>query len=502
MKVKYLHINQFRHVNGVKMEFGKRMTAIAGQNGSGKSSILGLVGHVFVYRNQTSIKTLSNKNFETVYSEIFKFSYPEFDKPKNHNYEVELSDGNKIAVTSYDRIEKDKDKSLRFRVGKSSKGGGKIQHPVIYLGLRRLFPLAQEENISFDKSILLNEQEKEIYQKLHNEILLLDEEIIPEYVETVNKKSYGARTKKYDSIGNSAGQDNIGQIITAILSFRRLKEQKGNDYEGGILLIDEIDSTLYPAAQTKLIEKLFRWAQNLDLQIIFTTHSLEVLEFISNEYKQSNDCKIIYLSNSSGNIENEQDEVSIKEIINDLKVLPPSKEEYNKIPVFCEDEEARLWIKNLLPIQIKNKLEFVNETFGCGELVQWAGKKISPLKNSIFVIDGDQFNSIKKTNKNSKLVLLPGKESPEKLFFNYLKSLDAGCDFWGRTGGYTKQVCFRNLNSISDNRVVMKNWLKEQKTYCGRGYSRLFTHWKNSHLKEAETFNDEFIEIVYKIEGN
>lgn len=505
MGIKYLHIDQFRHINDINMEFGKRITAIAGQNGSGKSSILGLVGHIFTYSKEDApIKTLANKNFETVYSEIFKFSYPEFDKPKTHNYEIELSNRDKIPVTSYDRIETGKVKTLRFRVGKSLKGGGKIQYPVIYLGLRRLFPLAQEDKISFNDKIILDTDENEIYQRLHNEILLLDETIVPEYIETANKNSYGARTKKYDSVGNSAGQDNIGQIITAILSFRRLKKLKGNEYAGGILLIDEIDSTLYPGAQTKLIEKLFRWSQDLNLQIIFTTHSLDILEFIFSKYQESNDCKIIYLSNSSGFIRNVQDEVSIKEIINDLRVLPPTNEKYNKIPVFCEDEEARLWVKNLLPLQTKSKLGFVSETFGAGELKQWASKKIPPLKRNIFVLDGDQFKTIKKVNKKSKLVLLPGEESPEKLFYDYLQSLDSSDEFWGKTGGYTKQVCFRDLNSISDstNRSVMKEWLKKQKSYCGRGYSKLFNHWKNSHKEEVERFNEDFLKMVSKIEEN
>ena len=504
MRIKYLHIDQFRHIYGMDMEFGKRITAIAGQNGTGKSSILGLVGHIFTYsKKDTSIKTLANKNFETVYSDIFKFSYPEFDKPKTHNYEIELSNREKIPVISYDRIEKGKDKTLRFRVGKSLKGGGKIKYPVIYLGLRRLFPLAQEDKIRFNNKINLDTDEKEIYQKMHNEILLLSEKIIPEYIETANKNSYGARTKKYDSVGNSAGQDNIGQIITAILSFRRLKKLKGNEYAGGILLIDEIDSTLYPAAQTKLIKKLFRWSQDLNLQIIFTTHSLEILEFISSKYQESNDCKIIYLSNSSGSIRNVQDEVSIKEIINDLRVVPPSNEKYNKIPVFCEDEEARLWVKNLLPLQTRNKLGLVSETFGAGELKQWASKKIPPLKRSIFVLDGD-VKTIKKANRKSKLVLLPGKESPEKLFYDYLQSLDSSDEFWGKTGGYTKQVCFRDLNSISDspNRIVMKKWLKKQKPHCGRGYSKLFNHWKNFHKEEVKRFNENFLKIVSKIEEN
>ena len=39
------------------------------------------------------------------------------------------------------------------------------------------------------------------------------------------------------------------EIILAVLSFRRLKEQYGKNYNGGILLIDELDATLYGFSQ-------------------------------------------------------------------------------------------------------------------------------------------------------------------------------------------------------------------------------------------------------------
>lgn len=54
----------------------------------------------------------------------------------------------------------------------------------------------------------------------------------------------------------SAGQDNLGQILIAILSFKRLKNQLGEKYAGGILFVDELDAALFPAAQKTLLEVL------------------------------------------------------------------------------------------------------------------------------------------------------------------------------------------------------------------------------------------------------
>lgn len=81
---------------------------------------------------------------------------------------------------------------------------------------------------------------------------------------------------------NSAGESNIGKIILAILSFKRLKEGYGNQYKGGILLIDELDATLYGYSQKKLVDFLYKTSKEFNIQIIFTTHSPMVLQEVNN----------------------------------------------------------------------------------------------------------------------------------------------------------------------------------------------------------------------------
>jgi hypothetical protein len=94
---------------------------------------------------------------------------------------------------------------------------------------------------------------------------------------------------------------------------------------------------------------------------------------------------------------------------------------------------------------------------------------------------------------------LPGKNSPEKLFYEYLKSLEKSDSIWGKTGGYTKQVCFKDLSTISNNRVEMKKWFQKQKPHFGRGYSRLFAHWRKAHPEEVERVNKDFVKLIDKI---
>ncbi|MCF7871336.1 MAG: ATP-binding protein [Candidatus Omnitrophica bacterium] len=494
MKVVKVKIKKFRHLHNIELNFGKKLTAIAGQNGTGKSSILGLVGHIFNF--STDYKTLNEKQYSTQCSEIFRFSYPGYDKAKDHDYSVELDTGEKISVLSYDRKERGKKKSLRLRVWKGKQQEEKITYPVIYLGLRRLFPLAQEENVNH-KVRKLNRDQIQEYQNLHNEILLLNEKISPEYVETFSKNFYAPKTDQYDCLGNSAGQDNLGQILTATLSFEKLKELMRDSYSGGILFIDELDATLYPAAQIKLIERLFRIAQDLDLQVIFTTHSTDVVEtMMSSRYKQHS--KVVYLTSDSGKVENVQDEITIDEIINNLKVKLPTRKKTEKMMVFCEDKEAKLWIANLLGTKITKHVSFIKDTFGGGELVKIANKKIPVFKNSIFVLDGDQNKTLKR-NRCPRVILLPGDTRPENIFHEFLTNLLPNDEFWESTGGYTKQFCFRDCPRIHNDRKVMKNWFNNQVPQWGRGCSKLFNRWKKEYPVEANQFKAEFEDIIKQL---
>lgn len=486
MNISELEITRFRHLNDINIKLGDRLTAIAGQNGTGKSTILGLLGHVC--REKTGFKTFDNKRFATEYSEIFKFSYPRYDKPKEHIYEVSFTDGTSTQVISYARKEVNKPESLRLRIGESSKEGGKINFPVIFLGLKRLYPLAQERKINASTHHLSNE-ELDFFKSSHNSILLMHDEISSEEVKSSTKHFIAAKSDDYDAIGNSAGQDNIGQIITSIISFQRLKKHLGDNYNGGILLIDELDATLYPAAQRKLIEFLFKVSAKLDLQVVFTTHSIEILEILlTSKYKYHSD--VCYFHKSEGPVK--KAEVNkLPEIIADLKAeVLIEKIKDTKIDVYLEDKEAEQLLKSLLNPEYKKKIKVINATFGAEELLTLANKRIPAFNKSIIVLDGDKAENINKP-RPSNVITLPGNDSPEKIMFNYLHSLNFNHTFWGGLAGYTKQVCFKDLGEISD-REKMKAWWKGQIPYWGTNGRTLFKYWKLENTKEVDKFNVEF----------
>lgn len=496
MKLTKLRVKQFRGLHDIELNIGNRLTAIAGQNGTHKTTLLGLLGHVCLDYGKN--KTLNGSPFETEFSQIFKFSTQEL--AGEHIYSVlfeklniETNSNESVSVDVVSNIRSDNSK-LRLRTTKfedKNKRERKANVPVMLLGLKRLFPLAQEKTIKTHQNALTKD-EIIFYQKAHNKILLMvDNKIVPKSIETSKKSFYAATTDKYDPIGNSAGQDNIGQILTSILSFRRLKEKLGNDYVGGLLLIDEIDATLFPAALDNLIDFLIQQSHELDLQIVFTTHSLEVLENI-NKFK-SDAFVINFLYDSRGKIVSAE-KPELGKIIANLKAKV-AIDTNKKIHLYREDSEAELFYDHLVSKENKKSITIIRVSLGADNLVH-LGKnlKIPEFQNSIILLDGDQIKN--KGKLPSNVILLPGNESPENLVLKFLNGLPRTDDFWSsELGGYNKQA-FANSKPTKTDRETMKSWFNSQIKFWGVGGKNLFKKWIEANPKEVATFNTNLAKIV------
>ena len=494
MIVEKIYVEKFRKLENLEVPLGNKITVIAGQNGTLKTTILGMIAQPFSMKDKTNPicqeRTIDGQKFESKFKEKFKLSM-KFDKPGEHKWKLYIPNDdiyNKeyIELVSILRKEKDKKDDLRFWSTEGrQKGMGYVQCPVIYLSLKRLIPIGEEE-INLNNVDLLDE-DVEFFKKYHNEILCLRENISSvDNINSPNKSSLGPSTEKYDSYTISAGQDDIGKILMAILSFKRLKDRYPNDYKGGLLLIDEIDATLFPAAQQKLTEALYNFSSKFNLQIIFTTHSLDVIKTtLLDKYNYSDDTKVIYLSQKDDKIMSYINP-NYNEILADLNIIVNNaKRKDIKIRVYTEDDEAKQIAKSLLGRKYTKYLDFINVTLGCENYKELIRKNVPEFINNIIILDGDT-----KLPKNAfNVVKLPGKDSPESVFYDYLMSLDDKDDFWDLDlGGYNKQVCFKNYNTKPTNRVEYKSWFKEQEEYWGTNCSKLITRWKKDNIENFEKF--------------
>lgn len=490
MLVKNLHIKKFRHMNNINVEFSNYLTAISGPNSTGKSTILGLVGQIFVFNKK--YKTINKSSFETKYSEIFKFC-PIHDYKSKYDYSVTINDGiTDIKKEAKTRLAERKKDRYRIDIGeRGSAEKGAIDFPVIYLGLKRLFPLAQERDGSITVNILdLSTKDKNFYSKQVQDILvLLDPSIKPQNIKSPNKQFLALETSKYSNLGNSAGQDNLGQILTAILSFRKLKETLGDAYKGGILLIDEVDATLYAGSQINLIRKLFKFSNDLNLQIIFTTHSLEILRVLKNKPDWGSVINFFEINNND--VKNTINP-PIEKIINNILTQSSNQKEIEKIHVLCEDKKTKAWCNNLLNRTSIKKLVSINEVpISASVLIALSKKNHKIFKKILYVVDGDQREKVEGLER---VICLPGDFYPEKIFYKFLYNLDDDNDFWENDSYFNKHVCF---NQFTDNRY--KDWFKAKCATKHNPLPKMLNVWRKENPVLVKDFQKEFSEKLDKL---
>lgn len=100
------------------------------------------------------------------------------------------------------------------------------------------------------------------------------------------------------ALSQSIGQDNIGNIISALVDIYLLSKE--SDYRGALLCIDEIDVSLHPDTQIRLFDLLKKLCNEIFLQVIVSTHSLTILkESLKQEEESFEDFKVVYLKNPS-----------------------------------------------------------------------------------------------------------------------------------------------------------------------------------------------------------
>ena len=379
---KLLKLNDFRQFKNMDVYLGKRLTVVSGRNSTGKSTILGILANSGELKKKDGT-TYTGGAFRAEFSEIFHGS-KKYDVSGSDRIEIDLVDDNDQQVdyrkfrTSW---QNDNGKD-RFRVIPSrtledgKKTEAKMQMPVIYLGLSRLFPIgeANEDKISANSIKFIDDDQKEWFVEQYKKILSIYDNIssVNNYSigETDKKRGVGIETDTYDYLTNSSGQDNLGQILLAILSFKKLKSQM-QGWSGGLLLIDEVDATLHPAAQKRLADLLIKEAKINNIQVVVTTHSSDLLKHICkktahNNINKNSDIELYYFTNANRYLEMKRNP-DYSTIENDL-LVESMLQNSNKVKIYSEDEENRWLLKKLIPEYLPY-VEILNVKIGCDQLL-------------------------------------------------------------------------------------------------------------------------------------
>lgn len=539
--IKSISFTQYRRLKApLNLEFSPNINAISGLNGTCKSSILYLISNAFQAekssgklkmeqaRNLKLLNALTpnvNPKIETLTKGDKDYNDPAYGATGSL-YTIEYIDNSKIDFRRHNSKSSQK---TRFRlIPKYTQSGQKLPVlRVVYLNLARLLPYGEiSDNIkSKIKTTELPEQYADIFHSLVNQILGINiVESKPEIIDGLKTRSdYKTTIKGIDSNTSSAGEDNAIIILRNLVLLRyyyeQLSPEEKNKQIASILLIDELEATLHPALQIKLFSILLEYSKAYKIQIFFTTHSLYLLNIIlKNELT-----KVNYLVHQG-------DHVCLLENPSIYKIEAHLSEtqsrryiETNKIPIFSEDQEARLLIQGLFGFfrtrcqyfkKIEHHFELMKMNLGCNNLIDLFSLTILDrnVMNAICVLDGDVDDTRKKNTKRN-IIKFPGKKSPEDLIFEYANTLYKENDskFWYRSGimdqGFTRQFFEKNIQPKLNELTTENNGKKPRERnkklfneyHFKAFFEEVYCYWLEQHHSEVEQFYKDLRHCFRKV---
>ncbi|MRT37152.1 AAA family ATPase [Acinetobacter sp. RIT698] len=510
-KLEKIKVKKFRGLSDLEINLGNRITVICGKNGTSKSTILGMIAQIFSFDKDYStnsdldFKTLSGKPFKSAFSEHFRLSV-KHDLPGSMDVEYELYDAffeselTDLKLGLYNSADRSRARPVvrnNIVTPIAKNPSRNVTHPVIYLSLKRLLPIAQRDKYQLS-------EESEYLQGIKNEFTRENNRMLGKSTgkhisgTTGTIDSMVVHGDSYDHESVSVGEDNTGQILMGLYSFKKLKEEF-NNYHGGIVLIDELDAGLFPAAQVEVIKTLERFAKRYDLQIIFTSHSPLIIQDIFEKSKtDKKNYKTIYMTDTYGEVDVLEDQPWSK-ILADLFIDTVELEPEKKIPkinVYFEDGEAYEFYRMLA--RSRNTLKLVNPmkdiTLGCKNYLSLIEKKIPEFyRNSIIVFDGDEENGDKFFNT----IKLPTDLPPDQLLFDFLYKLPKDDLYWRNNSGFTRPVFeriaqpvfdFLDIGSLPDDdydlKQIVENKRGKSKDDDGRTREKFKSFYKHDKIQK------------------
>jgi len=199
----------------------------------------------------------------------------------------------------------------------------------------------------------------------------------------------------YSGFHQGSGETTIAELLRAELP------------RNGLILIDEIESSLHPRAQRRLIRDLAEAARLQECQIVLTTHSPYVLE----ELPLSARIQILEGGKSK------QIAVGVSPHFAMTKM---DDTQHPDCELYVEDERSAVWLAEMLSRDLPEA--FARSTiipYGAANVGAALGQMVKngrwPRTTLVF-LDGDQ-------DETEGCLLLPGGDAPERVVFAKLKSM-------------------------------------------------------------------------------
>lgn len=440
----------FRKLARLEVPISSRLTLIAGHNGIGKSTILGLLTNTFGLTDGP--KSYFGEHYYANIEKIVYLAIDEVDLAQKHvsSQPIVTAEVNgKITKKRCAMTRRGKERRARVvprtvdRADDDPVGqDAKVPLPTIYLGIRRLASIgeANDSDVAVAASAMA-EDDKTVMIDFMKSVITGTEvttDVTEQSIRGVNKKSSQPGYKNHDALAVSMGQDSLGSIATALASFAKLKREQGESYVGGLLVIDELDVGFHPHAIDRLAKGLKKYARQLDLQIIATTHSPRLITAIHPDGAgdtRAPDSVLYLLDTRAPRLAENQ---SLEAVLDDMALRDdePVKASKPVLGVYLEDDEGKQFFEALIPSAKRTslgkkygvKIKPIGLGVGGSNLVKLPDH--DPIfKDRVLIVDADTSIPAKAAKRRNtiKLPCPPGTKgtdrSPENIVKNFIRSM-------------------------------------------------------------------------------
>lgn len=391
-RLEWIEINKLRGWTGQRIEFGFPIVAISGENGSGKSSII---------QAAASVYRLSTAPIAKYYASEF-FPSTTWDTIADATIKFSAREGNRRTENSIRKP--------------SERWKGNMERPVrpvLYLDLSRVLPVGGR--VGYAK--IVKSRHTEITAKSRS----FDQNRLDRLSYILNHKYSAARMALTD-VDTERRVPVLQQKLAGYSGYHQgqgettITELIQTDYpKGGLILIDEIESSLHPRAQRRLIRDLANVAREREVQIILTTHSPYILEELPERARMQ-----IFWDGEDRKV---MTGISAQFAMSKMDDAP-----HPDCEVYVEDEAAKTMLSEILSCHSRDLMARVQiTTFGAASVGYQLGQMVSgkrfPRATAVF-LDGD-------CKAAAGCLVLPGIDAPERAVFEGLRGV-GWRDVWTR----------------------------------------------------------------------
>jgi predicted ATPase len=377
-RLEWIEIDGIRGWIGQRIEFQFPIVALVGENGIGKSTVL--QGVAASYKG-------SGQHFA---SDFFP------DTPWEQVTDAEIRASIREGQTSKSIISSVRKPTERWRGNEERR-----ERYVEYIDLRRIQPIVARTGYA---RMAKREVKETTFESFDTEMIERMSSImgrnydLAKLSKTEVDETRTVPVLSKDGSWYSGFHGGAGEIVMAELIQRKFPKYS-------VILIDEIETSLHPRTQRRLIRDIATLCRHQELQCVLTTHSPYVLDELPPEGR-------IYLMESDGQ----------KKII--VGVSPAfamtkmDDEVYPEADVYTEDERSATLVNEVVAISKQRDLILRYQVIPYGaanvgrSLGTMAKEKRFPRPSVVF-LDGDQ-------DQSEGCLLLPGGDAPERVVFEGL----------------------------------------------------------------------------------